>query len=313
MFSLRRLERWADGLFGSGHSARLEADQGRVLPRPLRKPVRYFIRFAQGDIPPPRYSASALTALYLGAFTIYGALLGGHMPAVAQAVTARTGFAVDEISVSGNKEISEIDVLDQLELTGWTSLVGFDADAARERIGKLAWVENASVRKIYPDKIEVELNERKPFAVWQHDGKLSVIEPSGRIIASYPGTARTTLPVIVGLGAPEAGASFVATVAAHPDLARRVTSYVRVADRRWDLRLDSGVTVQLPEFGAAEALVRLEEMDRSDRLLSRAVTAVDMRLSDRVVVALNEDGKKLREQALKEQTLKRKPKTGART
>lgn len=310
MFSVRRLERWVDDLLRSRRSARAGADGGRVLPRPLRKPVRLLMRFAQGDMTPPRYSALILSAAYLGAFSLYGAVLGGHMPAVAQAVTARTGFAVDEITVSGNKEISEIDVLDQLDLTGWTSLVGFNVDAARERIGKLAWVENASVRKVYPDKIEVELHERKPFAVWQHDGKLSVIEPSGRIIASYPGTTRSPLPMIVGLGAPEAGAAFVETVARFPHLAGQVATYVRIADRRWDLRLENGVTVKLPEHGVEEALSRLDELDRTDRLLSRAVRAVDMRLGDRVVVALSEEGVKMREETLKEQA-KRKP--GART
>lgn len=313
MFSVRRLERWIDGLFRPRRSARLETEQGWVLPRPLRKPVRFLTRFAQGQITPPRYSALALSATYLGVFSLYGVVLGGHMPGVAQAVTARTGFAVDEITVSGNKEISEIDVLDQLELTGWTSLIGFDVDAARERIGKLAWVETASVRKVYPDKIEIALNERKPFAVWQHDGKLSVIEPSGRIIASYPGTARSALPMIVGLGAPEAGDAFVGMVAKFPDIAGRIVSYVRIADRRWDLNLDNGITVQLPEYGAEQALVRLTELDRSDRLLSRAVATVDMRLSDRIVVALTDDGQEQRDKTVKEQMSKRKPKAGART
>ncbi len=296
-----------DGLSGSRRSVR-DADQGLVLPRLLRKPVRFITRFIQGDVKPPRFAATTLTALYLAGFSAYGALVGGHMPAIAQAVTARTGFAVDEIAVSGNKEISEIDVLDQLELTGWTSLIGFDADAARQRINKLAWVDNASVRKVYPNKIEIDLNERQPFAVWQHDGKLSVIEPTGRIIASYPGTARSTLPVIVGLGAPEAGAQFLEKVAGFPDLARRITSYVRVSDRRWDLKLDNGVTVQLPEANVVETLSRLQQLDQADRILSRAVTTVDMRLDDRIILVLSEAGKKLREEALA-----RKPKPGVRT
>ena len=151
---------------------------------------------------------------------------------VAQAVTARTGFAVDEITVTGNREVSEIDVLDRLELTGWTSLIGFDASAARDRITRMPWVENASVRKIYPDAIEVRLNERKPFAIWQHDGQLSVIERSGNIIASYNHATSTPLPLLLGLGAPEVGAGFIADMQERPEIASRVRAYIRVADRR---------------------------------------------------------------------------------
>src|SRR5690606_12257848 len=103
---------------------------------------------------------------------LYGAYVGGHMPAVAQAVTARTGFAVDEIRVVGHKETSEIDILGQLGLDGWTALVGFNAEAARERVAALPWVEVASVRKVYPHEIEVRVREREPFAIWQHGREL---------------------------------------------------------------------------------------------------------------------------------------------
>lgn len=312
MFSVRQIERWTGGLFRPAGRTRAGVDQGWVLPRPLRRPVRFLGRFVKGDVAPPRYSALVLSAVYIGAFSLYGAVLGGHMPAVAQSVTARTGFAVDEITVSGNKEVSEIDVLDQLELTGWTSLVGFDVSAARDRIAKLAWVENASVRKVYPDKIEVELAERKPFALWQHDGQLSVIEPSGRIIAPYTSRSRSSLPIIVGLGAPEAGAAFVAKAAEFPELASRVTTYVRIGDRRWDVKLDNGITIQLPERGVEEAMAKLVSLDKSDRLFSRDVKTIDLRLADRVTVALTDEGQAGREKALKDRAASRK-KVGART
>ncbi len=74
------------------------------------------------------------------------------------------GFAVDQVRVSGNKETSEIDILERLDLDGWTSLVGFDAEAARARITGLPWVKVAAVRKIYPDALEVRIEEREPFA-----------------------------------------------------------------------------------------------------------------------------------------------------
>lgn len=282
MFSVDRVDE-------RGRSRGAPPQSGWVLPRPLRKPARFLGRLAQGDVTFPRFTALTLSAAYLAGSTVYGAVLGGYMPGVAQAVTARTGFAVNEIAVTGNKEVSEIDVLDQLELTGWTSLVGFDASAARDRIARLAWVQNASVRKVYPDKIEVDLVERKPFAVWQHDGKLSVVEAGGAIIASASSTRG--LPMIVGAGAPEAGQALLAKMADYPALANKVTSYVRVSNRRWDLKLFNGVTVKLPEEGAGAALSRLAEADAAQQLLSRDIVSVDMRIDDRIVLALSETAK----------------------
>ncbi len=88
----------------------------------------------------------------------------------AQAVTGRLGFAIDEVRVSGNTRTSEIDILQSLDLDGWTSLIGFDAEAARDRIAALPWVEVASVRKVYPDELEVKIQERAAFAIWQQGG-----------------------------------------------------------------------------------------------------------------------------------------------
>ena len=124
-------------------------------------------------------------------------------PTVVQAVTARTGFAVDQVRVVGHRETSEIDILERLDLDGWTSLIGFDADAARQRIAELPWVKVASVRKVYPDTLEVRIEERKPFAIWQHGSQLTVVERSGKVIAPFTGGRHAVLPLVIGYGAAE--------------------------------------------------------------------------------------------------------------
>lgn len=280
---------------------------GIVLPRFLRRPVRFLGRMAGGEFEAPRYSTSILIAGFLAASGLYGAYLGGHFPVVVQAVTSRLGFAVDEVKVSGHHETSEIDILERLGLDGWTSTIGFDAEAARERLAQLPWVEVAAVRKIYPDTLEVHIQERKSFAIWQHGSELSVVERSGHVIAPYAGGRQATLPLIIGLGAAEAAPVFIDSVRSHPELAARVRGYIRVAERRWDMRLENGVTVKLPEFGEETALDRLAAMDRESGVLSRDIAAIDMRLADRLVVQLTPEAATLREAAVKEMLKKSKP------
>ena len=276
------------------------ASGGYVLPRWLRKPARAFSRFVSGEIEAPPYTMTMLAAAVVGSFSLYGAVLGGHMPTVIQAVTARTGFAIDEIRVSGNRETSEIDIFDRVGLDGWTSLVGFDVQDARDRIASLPWVEEASVRKIYPSTLEVKIVEREPFAIWQQGSRLSLIENDGRTIAPLSGARYRALPLVVGVGAEEPAAGFVAKVSAYPDLAARVRGYVRVSERRWDLRLENGMTVKLPERGEDDALRDLLALDHRYGLLSRDIETVDMRFADRLVVKLTPDAATAREAALKE-------------
>ncbi len=198
---------------GRGAANAAAADQpvalgGIVLPRFLRRPARLLGRLCDGDFEAPRYSTSILTAGLLAVTGLYGAYLGGQFPIAVQAVTSRLGFAIDEVKVSGHHETSEIDILERLGLDGWTSTIGFDAEAARDRIAALPWVQMAAVRKIYPDTLEVRIEERKPFAIWQHGSELSLIERSGRVITSYSGGRQAMLPLVIGIGAPEAAEGF---------------------------------------------------------------------------------------------------------
>jgi len=260
--------------------------ESRIVPRFLRRPVRMLSRLDEVEARIPRFAAGGLSLALLASFSAYGAYVGGYMPGVMQAVTARTVFAVTDIRISGDEQTSEIDVLDQLQLNGWTALVGFSADAARERLLTLPWVESATVRKIYPDAIEVAIVERKPFAIWQRGADLTVIESDGSPIAPFDGRNGRGLPLVIGEGAPERAAAFIGEVSAYPLLAEQVKAYVRVANRRWDVHLANGVQIKLPEGSVDEAIKEVLALNASQALLSRDIAAVDLRFAERVVVQL---------------------------
>ncbi len=274
------------------------AARGFVLPRWLRRPARLLGRMNDGEFAPPPFAATMASAVLLASSGLYGAYVGGHCPALIQSITARTGFAVDQIRVLGHHETSEIDILDRLELDGWTSLIGFDAEKARERIAALPWVQSAAVRKIYPDEIEVRIEERKPFAIWQHGQDLSIVEKSGTVVAPLAGSRHAMLPLVIGLGAPEKAASFIDKIKGYPELASRVKGYILIGERRWNLRLENGVTIKLPEDGETEAIEAILAMDKESGVLSRDIAAVDMRLNDRLVIQLTPEAALRRDAAL---------------
>ena len=281
-----------------------------VLPRFLRRPARFIARLCDGEYQPPRRAGLVATAVFLASSALYGAWLGGQIPAAAQAVTARLGFAVDQVRVSGNKETSEIDILGRLGLSGWTSLIGFDADAARQRIAELPWVKAAAVRKIYPDELEVRIEEREPFAIWQHGSQLAIVERSGNVIAPFDGGRHAVLPLVIGYGAAERAPVFIDKIRQHPELAARVKGFIRVAERRWDLRLENGITIRLPEIGEDAAIAEVLRLDREDGLLSRDIAAVDLRLEDRLVIRQTPEALERRVTLLAEQAKAAKKKPG---
>lgn len=275
-----------DGASRRGFRPGERLSENLVVPKWLRRPMRMLSRMEDIEARTPRFAATGLTLALLAATGVYGSIVGGHMPAVMQAVTARTGFAVTDIRVSGDNQTSEIDVLDQLQLNGWTALVGFSADAARERLLQLPWVEAATVRKIYPDAIEVAITERVPFAVWQHGEELTIIQADGHAIAPFDGRNVRDLPLVIGAGAPQKAAAFMAELASYPALAAQVKAFNLVADRRWDLYLANGVRIKLPEAGFHAAIQELLALDASQGLLSRDIASVDLRFKERFIVRL---------------------------
>ena len=98
----------------------------------------------------------------------------------------------------------------------------------------------------------------------------------------------------MGGGANQTAGGLLAELLTEPSVAAQMRAAVLVAGRRWDLHLENGVTVKLPEKRAGEALTQLVKLDREQGLLARDVVVIDLRLPDRVTVRLPE-GRSLEE------------------
>ena len=279
-----------------------ETEAGRVLPRPLRRIVRFLVSLAAGRIHIPRHTGSVATALFIGVTGLYGMSLGGHSQDFAQASTTAIGFAIEDVKVSGNRETSEIDILERLGLDGTTSLVALDVKDARQKLTELPWVQDVSVRKVYPGTIEIALKERQAFGIWQHGTDLSLIEKNGSVIAPLRDNKFSALPLFVGRDAETAAAEFADEFDNWPELKARVKAYIRVAGRRWDLRLDNGIVVKLPEHNVPRAMDVLATLDAEQGLLERDIAAVDLRLEDRTTVRLTEGALERRNAAVEQRT-----------
>ena len=269
-----------------------------VLPRFLRKPFRVIVRLFQGNVRIPRHAGTVGMLGFFAATGIYGMVIGGHSQDVVKTMASTLGFAIEDIKVVGNSETSDIDILGQLELDGETSLIGLSAEGAREAIARLPWVESVEVRKVYPNTLLVSLEERKAFAIWQNGKELTLIDEQGREIVPFRRGRYNALPLVVGQGAEKRVKGFVDEVAAYPGIAGKVRAYIRVGGRRWDLLLENGVRIMLPENEPLKALAEVERLDQEKRLLSRDILAVDMRLEDRITVQLTASGMEQREKIL---------------
>jgi cell division protein FtsQ len=203
----------------------------------------------------------ALAVAGIVAFLVYAGLarpLKSPAPALAEIerIIELAGFGLTQVSLTGHRYTLDSDVFDAIGLKTARTLLSFDSRAAQDRIEQLPWVERASIERVLPDRLEVRISERSPFAVWHLGNRSFLIDKSGRVLTAVPRNAMPSLPRVSGEGAATQAAGLFALLADHPTLAARVDVAERVGGRRWALRLADGGTVQLPARGAADALAR---------------------------------------------------------
>ncbi len=248
-----------------------------------------------------RLGAAALLITGLGAVAVgvWQARLPHRLAAEARlafvAATADIGFRVEDILVVGRRETTRDELRQALGVGHDDPILFVDLNVVRERLLALPWVASAAVERQLPQTLIVRVVERRPLALWQQNGAFALIDTTGAVIQREKLGRFADLLVVVGDGAPEEAARLTAILETQPELRRRVAAAVRVGGRRWNLRLNDGVDVLLPEQEAAEAWARLAEYQQRHGLLDRPVRIVDLRNPQRLTIrtepeAVPEDG-----------------------
>jgi cell division protein FtsQ len=261
----------------------------------------------------PHRAGVAATALILLGSAGFGIVKGGHLEQLTSAlsdtrnaIANSAGFRITTVVINGRKQLSHDEVLGVGGVNGRSSLLFLDAATVRDKLKANPWIAEATVLKLYPGQLQIDIAERSAFALWQQDGRLSVISDDGAVLEPYVSRRFLSLPLVVGKGAETRARDFLALLARYPQVRSATKAAVFVGERRWNLRLKDGLDIRLPENDVGNALASLSKLDKEDRLFSRDIVAIDMRLPDRLTVQLSEDAAKAREELFKDKKLKKK-------
>jgi cell division protein FtsQ len=238
-----------------------------------------------------------MTASVLVVTMIAGLLAGGYVQrsfaAVGRSIdngAVAAGFGIADVRISGEHRTTAADIRRALGIKPGQSLFAIDVEQARENVRKLPWVQDAVIHKHFPNTISVSVVEKVPFALWlPDDEKLSVIDRSGAVIAQTDGAEFQNLPRFMG-DPPEGAAELVDAIATHRAVNARVRGMQRISGRRWNLLLDGGVLVDLPEDGWRKELDNLEHLIVDKGVLERNIQEIDLRVPGNYVFILRNGG-----------------------
>ena len=241
--------------------------------------ARKALPFKQDSI--DRFVTWSMVAM-VGAASIAGVIMAGLPGYVGTAVAhsiGRAGFEVKRVEVTGIDRMERLTVyaiaLDQHSM----AMPLVDLDKVRNQLLQFGWIKDARVSRRLPDTLVVDIVERKPAAIWQHNQLLSLIDANGVVLEPIQLDAMPDLPLLIGKDANAQATALSQLMERAPALKPMLAAATWVGGRRWDLRFQSGETLALPEGEdlAGESLVRFARMDGVQRLLGRGYARFDMR------------------------------------
>ena len=236
-----------------------------------------------------------LYAAFAASAVLYGAIVGGHIEQIfnatvtgAERAAVAMGFGVKRVVVEGQKNATDYAITTALGAGPETFMLAFDTDAAKDRLEAVPWIRHARVMRLLPSTLQVEIEERDPYAIWQNKRQTFVVDSEGVVLAPALPQAFPQLPLVVGEGAGKHAAALYEILAPYTELRGRMLAALRVGDRRWTLKLRSGTEIMLPDGNIEMALDALRKLEQERGVFQQDIAAIDLRLLDRITLRLRE-------------------------
>ncbi len=242
------------------------------------------------------------TLIFYALTAAYGVSLTGRWDevrrdaiATANETALAAGLGIAKVNIQGRANVTDEQIYEALGAREGVSIFAFDTASARDRLLRNGWIREARVMRLLPATLVVELEERTAFAIWREGGESVAVDASGRVLGKADAEKFPLLPVVSGPGAASPAREIVEQIRALPELAGRVRDFERVAGRRWDLLLDTGLRAKLPSGHVKAALADLNEMVAKNPSALYEISEIDLRVGSQFTLRLkdaSEEGRK---------------------
>ncbi|WP_073252433.1 cell division protein FtsQ/DivIB [Shimia gijangensis] len=202
-------------------------------------------------------------------------------------IETRPEFMVNVMAIDGASIGIAEDIRDIVPIDFPISSFDLELEHLQDQIAGLPAVASATVR-IRPGGImQVTVTERDPVILWRTRQGLDLVDENGFVVArAKTRQLHSGMPLMAGEGAETHVVEALTIYAAAGPLSRRMRGVVRMGERRWDVVLDRGQRIMLPETGAVQALERVIALSQAQDMLSRDLEVVDMRLANRPTIRI---------------------------
>ncbi|MEM9434454.1 MAG: cell division protein FtsQ/DivIB [Pseudomonadota bacterium] len=205
-----------------------------------------------------------------------------------RSIEERPEFMVDLMAIDGASDELALDIREVLPVDLPASSFDLDLEAMRQHVESLDAVERVDMQVMAGGILQITVEERVPAVIWRSRDGLELLDADGRRVAALMRrTMRPDLLLVAGDDADLAVAEALQLARATGPLRHRMIGLMRISALRWDVLLDGGHRIMLPETGALPALDRAVALADAQRLFDPGkVARIDFRNPDRPILRL---------------------------
>ena len=200
-------------------------------------------------------------------------------------------FQIQNVIIEGSEKsnISEIEN-NVTEFKG--NLIGLNFNSIKEIVESSEWVKRASIKKVLPSTLKINVTENDPYAIYFQEGKSFLIDLDGSIITEINlKNYEDDLLFVRGENSPELLEQLIRDISiVFPKLTQTLEEVEFIEKRRWNLKLNNKLLVKLPDEKIQQSLKNLKQLFEEQEIMESNIIEIDLRIQGRAALKVL-DGK----------------------
>ncbi|MFK7866105.1 MAG: cell division protein FtsQ/DivIB [Alphaproteobacteria bacterium] len=215
--------------------------------------------------------------------------LSGLTPAMLNQIiethAMKTGFGLEQLALDGRKHTQKHKIMEAITLTNGTPLFWIDLEHTKQELLQIDWIKQASIKRQWPNKLHITIQERQPYAIWQHQRQFFLVDPDGVAFIRQPSQGFSDLPLVIGQSANvRADEVYPLLDQLSPYLRDQFQAATLMRERYWMLHFNQGLRLKLPADRPGKKLTQFIELIENSRLDLTHFDQIDLRLEDRMIM-----------------------------
>lgn len=172
------------------------------------------------------------------------------------------------------------------------NLIGLNFNSIKEIVESSEWVKRASIKKVLPSTLKINVTENDPYAIYFQEGKSFLIDLDGSIITEINlNNYEDDLLFVRGENSPELLEQLIRDISiAFPNLTQTLEEVEFIEKRRWNLKLNNKLLVKLPDENIQQSLKNLKQLFEEQEVMESNIIEIDLRIQGRAALKVL-DGK----------------------